>query len=76
MQHIAQVALLSALALVLSYLETMIPLPVAVPGIKLGLANAAVLVALYLGSARCAAAVACTKVLASGFLCAPGMARF
>ncbi len=67
-RRISQVALLSALALVLSYLETMIPLPVAVPGIKLGLANVAVLVALYLCDVRSASLVMLIKVLASGFL--------
>ena len=65
---LAQVALLAALALVLSYLETMIPLPVAVPGIKLGLANAAVLVALYVLGWRSAAGVAAVKVIAAGML--------
>lgn len=67
-QAITQVALLSALALVLGYLETMIPLPVAVPGIKLGLANLAVLIALYRFGARCAAGVALVKVIAAGLL--------
>lgn len=65
---IAQVALLSALALVLSYLETMIPLPFAVPGIKLGLANIAALIALSLCDVRNATLVMLIKVLASGFL--------
>lgn len=67
-QRMAQCALLGALALVLSYLETMIPIPLGIPGIKLGLANAAVLVALLLLDARSAATVALVKVLASGFL--------
>lgn len=67
-QRMAQCALLGALALVLSYIETMIPLPFAVPGIKLGLANAAVLVALLLVDSRAAVEVALVKVLASGFL--------
>lgn len=67
-ERMAQCALLGALALVLSYIETMIPLPFAVPGIKLGLANAAVLVALLLLDARSAAGIALVKVLASGFL--------
>lgn len=67
-QRMAQCALLGALALVFSYLETMIPIPLGVPGIKLGLANAAVLVALMLVDTRAAAGVATVKVLASGFL--------
>lgn len=67
-RRLARVSLLCACALVLSYLETMIPLPVAVPGIKLGLANVAVVVALYTLDAKSAAAVALVKVFASGFL--------
>lgn len=67
-RRLARVSLLCACALVLSYLETMIPLPVAVPGIKLGLANVAVVVALYTLDAKSAGAVALVKVLASGFL--------
>lgn len=67
-RRVAQTALLSATALVLSYLEAMIPLPVTLPGIKLGLANVAVVVALYVAGVRVAGAVAVVKVLASGLL--------
>ena len=64
----ARVGVLAALALVLSYIETFIPLPVPVPGIKLGLANVAVLVALELIDVKSALFVAAIKVLAAGFL--------
>ena len=67
-ERLARVSLLSAVALVLSYVETMIPLPVALPGVKLGLANVAVAVALFELDARSAACVALVKVLASGLL--------
>lgn len=67
-QRLARVSLLAACALVLSYIETMIPLPVAIPGIKLGLANIAVVVALFTLDIKSAAAVCAIKVLASGFL--------
>lgn len=67
-RRLARVSLLAAVALVLSYLETMIPLPVALPGIKLGLANIAVAVALFALDVHSAATVALVKVLASGFL--------
>ena len=40
--------LLVALAFIFSYLESLIPLPVGIPGIRLGLANGVVLVTLYL----------------------------
>lgn len=68
LQRLALASLLSAVALVLSYLEAMIPLPVSVPGIKLGLANVSVAVALFVADAPTAAAVAVVKVLASGLL--------
>lgn len=64
----ARVGVLATLALVLSYIETFIPLPVPVPGIKLGLANIVVLVALATIDVRSAALVALIKVLAAGFL--------
>lgn len=67
-ERLARVSLLSAVALVLSYVETMVPLPVALPGVKLGLANVAVAVALFELDARSAACVALVKVLASGLL--------
>lgn len=67
-RRLARVSLLCACVLVLSYLETMIPLPIAVPGIKLGLANVAIVVALYSLDVKSAAAVALVKVFASGFL--------
>lgn len=66
--RLAKIGLLSSLALVLSYLETMVPLPVALPGVKLGLANVAVVVALFAMDWKSAAAVATAKVVASGLL--------
>lgn len=39
--------LLIALAFVLSYLESLVPIPLGIPGVKLGLANLVVLTALY-----------------------------
>ena len=68
MQQLTRTALLAAIALALSYLETMIPLPVPLPGAKLGLANAAIVVALYTYGWRSAFGVAVAKVLAAGFL--------
>ena len=67
-RRLARVSLLAALALVLSYIETMIPLPVALPGVKLGLSNVAVVVALLSLDVRAGMSVALVKVVASGFL--------
>ena len=64
----ARVGALGALALVLGYIETFIPLPVPIPGIKLGLGNIAVLAALELLDVKSAACVAAVKVLAAGLL--------
>ena len=44
---IALLAMLVAAAFVLAYLESLIPTFIAVPGVKLGLTNLVVLVALY-----------------------------
>ncbi|MHB8131143.1 MAG: Gx transporter family protein [Mobilitalea sp.] len=46
-KKIATYGLLVALAFILSYVETLFPLPVPIPGIKIGLANLVVLIALY-----------------------------
>lgn len=46
-QRIAKIGLYSAAALALSYLESLLPLDFAVPGIKPGFANLAVLLALW-----------------------------
>ena len=40
-------AMAAALAMILSYLESLIPAFVAIPGIKMGLANSAVVFVLY-----------------------------
>ena len=62
----AHVGVLAALALVLGYLETFIPMPM--PGIKLGLANIAILVAIADVGAGGAFFVLAIKVLATGLL--------
>lgn len=59
---------LTALALVAGYVEMLVPLPVTVPGVKLGLGNVVVLFALERLGARPAALlmlakVACTTIL-------------
>lgn len=57
-----------ALALVLSFIESMIPLPIPIPGLRLGLANIAVLVVLMRFSFAEAAAVSLLRVLLSALL--------
>lgn len=63
-RRIAVCGVLSALAFGLSYLEMLLPSP-GIVGAKLGLANLAILVALYLFSWREAAAVSGVRILLS-----------
>lgn len=65
---ITRAALLAALAVILGWVESMLPLNLGVPGVKLGLANIAVLAALYLLGTKQAAMVAAIKVLLSSLL--------
>ena len=47
-KKVAESGMLVALAMIFSYVETLIPFNFGVPGMKLGLANLAVVTALYL----------------------------
>lgn len=60
--------LLTATALVCGYLELLVPLPTTVPGIKLGLGNVVVLIALSRLGAKPALWLMLAKVLASTLL--------
>ena len=60
--------LLTALALILSYVESLIPAFVAVPGVKMGLANIVVVFALYTLGPGEAAIVSIIRVLLSSLL--------
>ena len=62
-KNVALYGLLIALALVLSYLESLVPLSFAVPGIKMGLSNIVVVFALYRLRARDAAVISLVRVL-------------
>ena len=45
---IAMLAMMIAIALVFSYVETLIPINFGIPGVKLGLANLAIVAVLYI----------------------------
>ena len=47
-KKIAQTAMLAALAIVFGYVESLFPLPVPVYGVKVGISNAVILVAIYM----------------------------
>ncbi len=59
---------LLALSLILSYIESILPFSVGIPGIKLGLPNLVVILLLYVYSAKEAVAVNLLRILLSGFL--------
>ncbi len=65
-KKIAQIGVLIALAFVLSYLESCLSFNVNIPGIKLGIANVVVLVALVCFGAKTAAFVSVIRVVLTG----------
>lgn len=66
-KKIATYGLLVALAFILSYIETLFPIPIPIPGIKLGLANLVVTIALYSMGFREAFALSLTRIVLVGF---------
>lgn len=64
-------AMLCAVAIIFGYIESLFPLPLPVPGIKLGLGNIAVLICLYLISVPSAWCVMLIKVFTTVLLFAP-----
>ena len=65
---IARFAVLTALSLVLGYLESLIPIAPTVPGIKLGLGNTVLLYAVYMASPLESAMLMICKVVLSSLL--------
>lgn len=61
-RQIARNGLLLALAFLCSYLEALLPSPAMLPGFKLGLANLAVVAALYLADLPTAAAISFLRI--------------
>lgn len=75
--RIVLTALIAAVGMLLGYIETLVPLPIPVPGIKLGFSNIAILFALYAVDVRLAAIVAVAKLLVVAFTFgSPFMALF
>ena len=65
-KYAALYGLLIALSFALSWLEHLLPLPVGVPGVKLGLANLVVVTALYILPAKKAFPIAAARILLAG----------
>lgn len=64
----AYLGLLLAFSLILSYIEVLLPLQTGIPGVKLGLANLAVLLCLYLFTVKEALLLTITKAILAGLL--------
>lgn len=67
-QQITRLALLTAVAVVLGYIERFIPMPGGIPGIKLGLANTVLLYAIYLLDIKSSIILMVLKVVLSGLM--------
>ena len=67
-QRLTLCALLVSLSLVFSYIEHIIPFDLGIPGIKLGLANVAVIMVLYLFGAKDAFVVSLLRIFISFLL--------
>lgn len=61
-------AMFSALALIFSYVEAIIPFSVGIPGVKLGIANLVILIALYEMDLRYAFTINIVRILIAGLL--------
>ena len=61
-------ALMAALALIFSYIEVLIPFNFGIPGIKLGIANLVIIVALYYLGTRYALLINVIRILIGGLL--------
>lgn len=65
---VAYFGVFTALALILSYVETLIPLSLGIPGVKLGLANLVIVIALYRLRLSEVFLLSVVRILLSGFL--------
>ena len=67
-RKVAQIGVLVALAMVLSYVESLFPAFIAVPGVRIGLANIAVVFALYRLGFKEAMGISLVRVVLSSLL--------
>lgn len=68
MKKTAYLGLFLALALICSYVESLIPFSVGIPGVKLGLANIVVILMLYETQARFALLISILRIVLAGLL--------
>ena len=61
-------AMMIALAMIFSYVETMLPINFGIPGVKLGLANLVIVAAIYLFGGKQAFLISIVRIFLSGFM--------
>ena len=66
--RVAYFGVFAALALIFSYVESLIPINFGIPGVKLGLANLITLIALYKMSVKETYIISIARVVLSGFI--------
>lgn len=64
----ALLGILTSLALIFSYVETLIPIHFGIPGAKLGLANLVTVLALYKSGAKEAFMISSLRIVLAGFM--------
>ena len=72
-KRIAKMSMLVALAIIFSYIEFLIPINLGVPGIKLGLANLVIVIALYTMNTMDVCLISILRILILGFMFGSGM---
>lgn len=66
--RVAYFGVFTALALIFSYVETLIPIQFGIPGVKLGLANLVIVAVLYKATLKEAYLLTVVRVLLAGFI--------
>lgn len=65
-RRVALYGMLTALAFILSYVESLVPVTLGIPGVKLGLANLVVVIALYTLDLKGAFIISVVRIVLSG----------
>jgi heptaprenyl diphosphate synthase len=71
---VAQFGVILALALIFSYVESLVPISLGIPGVKLGLANLVIVIALYNMEIKEVYILSIFRVVLSGFIFGNGFA--
>lgn len=67
-KDVAYMGLFAAAAILFGYIETLFPIFVTIPGVKLGIANLVTVIVLYLYSWKEAAAISIARICVIGFM--------